>query len=248
MARTGHRGVRLAAIGLVALGACVWGDDAEPDGLDGREGLVPVYEATTTTSEGGSGGSTETTAPPASTTSSTTPPTSGGGGAGARPTATITDPAGDATRATGGQPAWADLTGATLTRFDQYFELRVQLGDAAPSSSGSDDRTMNVATFFDVDGDGFVDYEVWANLADGGWDGSWFDDREDTAAFGDDAAMDVLVEEQELVVRFPPQYVGEAGTFRWSLASEYGGYDVLGLGDTARDDAPDDDRAVAFPQ
>jgi len=165
-----------------------------------------------------------------------------------RPSAIVTDPAGDATRATGGQPAWADITGASLTRFDQYFELRVRLGAAAPTASPSADRTMNVATFFDVDGDGFVDYEVWANLADGGWDASWFDDRTDDALFGDDAAMDVLVRDGELVVQFPPQHVGMADTFRWSLASEYGGYGALGTAETARDDAPDDDRAVAFPQ
>jgi hypothetical protein len=155
---------------------------------------------------------------------------------------------GDATHAAGGQPTWADLAGATLTRFDEYFELRVQLGDAAPSSSGSSDKTMNVAAFFDVDGDGFVDYEVWANLADGGWGGSWFDDREDRAAYGDDAAMDVMVDGAELRVLFPPQYVGTADAFRWSLASEYGSYTILGTGDTARDDAPDDDQAVPFPQ
>jgi len=155
---------------------------------------------------------------------------------------------GDATHATGGQPAWADLAGATLTRFDEYFELRVRFGDRAPTSSGSSDKTMNVATFFDVDGDGFVDYEIWANLADGGWDGSWFDDRQDRSAFGDDAAINVHVDGSELLVRFPPEYIEMAERFRWSLASEYGGYSVLGTADTARDDAPDDDQAVAFPQ
>jgi hypothetical protein len=39
-----------------------------------------------------------------------------------------------------------------------------------------------------------------------------------------------------------------ADTFRWSMASEYGGYGILGTAQTARDDAPDDDQAVAFPQ
>ena len=237
----------LVALGLVVASACVWGDDdPEPDALEGRGGLTPVFQSTTSTSSSGGTGSTTTSAAPASTTTISERPS--GGGVAARPSAALTDPAGDATRATGGQPAWADLVGAALTRFDQYFELRVRLGAPAPATSGAADKTMNVASFFDVDGDGFVDYEVWANLADGGWDGSWFDDREDQAAFGDDAAVDVLIEGGELVVRFPPQYVGETEAFRWSLASEYGGYGLLGGGGTARDDAPDGDQAVAFPQ
>ncbi|MFL6207094.1 MAG: hypothetical protein ACJ739_17250 [Acidimicrobiales bacterium] len=243
-----RRAAALVAVGLVGLGACVWGDDhSEPDELDGRKGLTPVYEATTSTSAPGSTASTATPQGEASTTTTASSVPPRGSTATPRPSAAVTDPAGDATRATGGQPAWADLTGATLIRFDQYFELRVRFGDRAPTSSGSSDKTMNVATFFDVDGDGVVDYEVWANLADGGWDGSWFDDREDRSAFGDDAAMDVVVDGDELRVLFPPQHVGEADAFRWSLASEYGGYSLLGTGDTARDDAPDDDQAVAFP-
>ena len=60
--------------------------------------------------------------------------------------------------------------------------------------------------------------------------------------------MDVVVDGDELKVLFPPQYVGVATAFRWSLASEYGGYGILGTGADGRDDAPDDDQAVAFPQ
>jgi hypothetical protein len=237
----------VAAVGLLALGACVWGDKGEePDALEGREGLTPRYEATTTTGVSGGTASTGTTAPRVSSTT-TSPPPSRAPAAPTRPTGSVSDPVGDATRASGGQPAWADLAGATLTRFDEYFELRVRFGDAAPSSSGSSDKTMNVAAFFDVDGDGFVDYEIWANLADGGWDGSWFDDREDRAAYGDDAAINVHVDGAELLVRFPPESLDMARSFRWSLATEYGGYDLLGTAQTARDDAPDDDQAVAFP-
>jgi hypothetical protein len=155
---------------------------------------------------------------------------------------------GDVTRGLGEHPAWADLAGATLTRHEQYLELRVRFGDRAPSSSGSSERTMNVAAFFDTTGDGQVDYEVWANLADGGWDVSWFDDRTGDAAFSEDAAADVEVDGAELVVRLPPQYVGLAESFRWSVASEYGAYALLGTAQTARDDAPDDDQAVDYPQ
>jgi hypothetical protein len=220
------------------------GETERPDALEDRRGLTPVYDTTTSTPRAAS---TTSAVGSASSTATTSPPR-GGAPEDDRPTATITDRIGDATRALGGQPAWADLAAAELTRHEEYLELRVGFGDRAPSSSGSADATMNVATFFDVDGDGQVDYEVWANLADGGWDASWFDNREGTAAFSEDAAIDVVVVRDELVVRFPPQYVGAADSFRWSLASEYGTYALLGTSQTARDDAPDDDQAAAFPR
>jgi hypothetical protein len=231
---------------LLLATACGGGGGApeRPEALEDREGLTPVYDTTTSVAS--------TTAPSTSTTSgdaaSTSTSAAGDGPGAALPSAQVTDPAGDATRALGGQPGWADLTGAELTRHEEHLELRVRFGDRAPSSSGSSDRTMNVALFADVDGDGRVDYELWANLADGGWDGSWFDDRTGAAAFADDAAMNVGVEDGELVVKFPPHYVGMADRFRWSLASEYGTYALLGTTQTARDDAPDDDQAVSFPQ
>ncbi len=244
---------RLASGGLalsMALAACVWGgddDSSPPDALSDRDGLTPTFDSLTTTTAGGPGSSASTATTASSAGTSSTSVTTTGGPSGDRPSATITDPVGDATPADGA-PRWADLAGAMLVAEESYLELRVRLGDPAPTSSGSADRTMNMAAFVDVDGDGQIDYELWANLADGGWDGSWFDNRTGAAAFSDDAAMDVVVDGSELVVRFPPDYVGGAEAFRWSLASEYGTYALLGTSDTARDDAPDDDRAVAFPQ
>jgi hypothetical protein len=234
-------------VALLVAAACGGGGEVteRPEALEDREGLTPVYDTTSTTVPPAPGSTSTTRGSGAATTSTSA---SGGAPDVERPSAHLTDPVGDATRALGGQPGWADLAGAQLTRHEEHLELRVRFGDRAPGSSGSSDRTMNVAMFADVDGDGRVDYELWANLADGGWDGSWFDDRTGDAAFSDDAAMDIVVDGAELVVRFPPHYVGMADSFRWSLASEYGTYALLGTTQTARDDAPDDDQAVSFPQ
>jgi hypothetical protein len=161
-------------------------------------------------------------------------------------TATITDPVGDATPSVVDRsPAWADLAGATLTRTPQGFELRVRLGGSAPATTDGD-HTMNIAAFFDVDGDGNVDYEVWANLSDGGWGGSWFDNTEGRARYGGDAGVTWTPEGDAIVMRFPHDHVGDAATFRWSVASEWGRYAALGSPATVRDDAPDDDRPAAF--
>lgn len=230
---------------LLAAG-CSSGDDAAsepPAALEGRTGLTPTYAPTTSADDRSS-----TTVAVTSTTETGLPATPTTSTPSTEASASITDPAGDVTAGAEEAPAWADLVGAVLTLRPSFYELRVRLGTTAPTTSGSSDHTLNVATFVDVDGDGQVDYELWANLADGGWDGSWFDDRTGAAAFSDDAAMDVLVEAGDLVVRFPPAYVGSADAFRWSLASEYGRYAALGTTRTSRDDAPDEDAAVAFPR
>jgi hypothetical protein len=161
--------------------------------------------------------------------------------------ARITDRIGDATPSLLDRPPpWADLAGATLTRAGDRFELRVQLaGGAAPQKTDAD-HTMNVASFFDVDGDGNVDYEVWANLADGGWGGSWFDDRTGTSRFGDDAGVTWTPEGDSIVMRFDAPHVGNARNFRWSIASEWGRYETLDGPASVKDDAPDDDQPADF--
>ena len=163
-------------------------------------------------------------------------------------TAAIADPRGDATAAIGDSaPPWADLTAAELRLEGAAFRLRVSLGADAPQRAPDGDRTMNVAAFFDVDGDGTIDYEVWANLAEGGWGGAWYDNRRSTARFADESGVGVEVVDGALLLRFPAAHVGEAGQFRWSLASEWGRYAVIGSMAASRDDAPDDDHAAAFP-
>lgn len=106
---------------------------------------------------------------------------------------------------------------------------------------------MNVASFYDVNGDGQIDYEVWANLADSGWSPSYFDDTAGTARFGPAAGITVTIAEDELVLRFPASHLGGAARLRWSLASEWGRYEVISTMGAARDDAPDNDGAASFP-
>lgn len=162
-------------------------------------------------------------------------------------TATITDRVGDATPSLLDRPpAWADLAGARLTRDDNGFELRVRLaGGRAPSSTDAE-HTMNIASFYDVDGDGAIDYEVWANVSDGGWGGSWFDNRNGEARYGDDAGVTWTPEGDAIVMRFPHTHLGGASRLRWSVASEWGRYEVLTSPASARDDAPDHDQPASF--
>lgn len=253
-------GLLSALLCLLLATGCGGGSGADAEAaLEGRTGLTPTYPAASmppssiTADPTGAAGDGATTTQPAAAPAPGAPSAAGADVA-ATPAeatlrhATITDPAGDPTPGPAATPVWADLVGAELTALPEFFELRVQLSGGAPTSSDAADRTMNVATFVDVDADGRVDFELWANLAEGGWDGSWYDNVTGRSAHSAGAAMDVLVDGTDLVVRFPAAYVGDATSFRWSLASEYGSYAALGTSRTARDDAPDGDVPVAFPQ
>jgi hypothetical protein len=162
-------------------------------------------------------------------------------------TAAIVDRQGDLTPSLDPPPPWADLLGSTLVRRADGFELRVRLGGGSAPTMTDRDHTMNVASFYDVDGDGGIDYEVWANLASGGWGGSWFDNVGKKARYGDRSNVAIEVVGDEVVLRFPLSHVGGAERFRWSLASEWGRYKTLGTPATARDDLPDNDDPAHFP-
>jgi len=161
--------------------------------------------------------------------------------------ATITDPVGVRTFSADPPPPWADLAGATLSRLNDGYELRVQLGGGQAPTSTDSNHTMNIASFYDVDGDGTVDYEVWANLADTGWGTSYFDDKHGRSAFKGDSGVAVSVDGGFLVLTFPLDHLAGADSFRWSLASEWGSYAVIGSDLAARDDAPDNDQPATFP-
>ena len=163
-------------------------------------------------------------------------------------TAAIVDPQGDLTPSPDDPPPpWADLVGGTLIRRGSGFELRVRLGGGTAPATTDRSHTMNIASFYDVDGDGTTDYQVWANVAAGGWGGSWRDERRDMSRFMEQSGVTIEVAGDEVVVRFPLSHVGGAERFRWSLASEWGRYTVLGTRSTAKDDAPDDNASARFP-
>lgn len=106
---------------------------------------------------------------------------------------------------------------------------------------------MNIASFYDVDGDGTIDYEVWANIANGGWGESYFDNSKKGGRYQEASGVTVTTEGDEVVLRFPLSHLANAARFRWSLASEWGRYGVIGTDQAARDAAPDDDGASSFP-
>jgi hypothetical protein len=233
----------------VAAGACAGGDGGrEPQGLEPQFEPVTAeataeQQSTTTTSTPAAGEPTTIVpAPPDEPTATTA--TAG------EPTteAVITDRDGDATPSPiDPPPAWSDLLGARLVRSGSGFELRIRLGGGdAPESTPDDDHTMNLASFYDVDGDGSIDYEIWANVASGGWGASYFD-NDGGGRFGDESFVTVTTEGDEVVVRFALLHLDGAERFRWSIASEWGRYDAIGTPAMVRDEAPDDDGAAAFP-
>jgi hypothetical protein len=137
---------------------------------------------------------------------------------------------------------------AQLARTGEGFELRVRLGGGdAPERTSDDEHTMNIASFYDLDGDGGIDTEVWLNVASTGWGATWFDNVGDGGGFQDGSGVIVTTEGAEVVARFPLSHLGGASRFRYSLASEWGRYETIGTVAAARDDAPDDDKPMPFP-
>jgi len=180
----------------------------------------------------------------------------GGGQAGPASPATSTDaggttaPAGpqtaDTADSTGdvkglGAPSFADLTGAMLTS-DGGYSLVVTTAAALPASST--DKTMHVIFFADVDGDGQIDHENWATLADNGWSGAWR--YPDGAKFGGESGIHVTVSGSRLTMTFPADHVGNADHFRWLVGAEYGSDAQMASGTQSSDYAPDNG-SVDFP-
>lgn len=156
----------------------------------------------------------------------------------------LDDSAGDVTGLT--SPGWADLRSAELARANSGFTLTHEANEAFPEQ-GHGTNTMNIATFVDIDGDGDIDYEIWANLSPEGWGTSYFDEREGTARYAADDSVDVEVVDGDVVLRFPASHLAQAPSFRWSIASEYGPYEAIGTDAMARDYLPDDRSGRPFP-
>lgn len=156
----------------------------------------------------------------------------------------LDDSAGDVTGLT--SPGWADLRSAELARANSGFTLTHEANEAFPEQ-GDGTNTMNIATFVDIDGDGDIDYEIWANLSPEGWGTSYFDEREGTARYAADDSVDVEVVDGDVVLRFPASHLAQAPSFRWSIASEYGPYEAIGTDAMARDYLPDDRSGRPFP-
>jgi hypothetical protein len=156
--------------------------------------------------------------------------------------ASVTDPSGDVQGSLTGAPDHVDVTGATLTRSADAFTLRVSFAGNVPVSDA--DKTENVASFYDLDGDGQLDYEVWATLADNGWSGSYV--TPNGSRFGADSGVTARPDGRDLVITFPLSHLRQARAFRWSVGAEWGSYEQLAAGATAKDNAPDSG-VVAFP-
>jgi hypothetical protein len=252
----------IIAAGL-AIAACGGDDDDDP----AKQSLAPQFlPEAGADADGGSGGSTKPGAP--ATTTSLRPSAAGRASvttttaaavvadgtttvpAGVAPSqASISDAAGDLTPSPLDRPpAWADLLAARLVRTSEGFELRVRLnGGAAPQRTADAEHTMNIASFYDIDGDGRIDTEVWLNVASGGWGATWFDNVGDGGGFQDGSGVTVAPEGDEVVARFPLTHLSGAERFRWAIASEWGRYETIGTVAAARDDLPDDDNIARFP-
>lgn len=168
-------------------------------------------------------------------------PSEGAGGPAESGTASLSDPPGDASGL--GAPDHVDLTAARLMREGDAFTLTVTAAGAFPGRQDGD-RTTNVIGFFDVDGDGAVDYEVWGTLADDGWNPTWR--HPDGAAFGSASGVVVQGSGDQVTFRFAPRHMGGADAFRWIVGAEDGTLEQVATGTSARDYAPDSGGA-AFP-
>lgn len=158
---------------------------------------------------------------------------------------TVRDLRGDLGPSAQGAPAFADIVAVRLSRQGDLVEVRTTFAGQVPRrQTGS--KGMNVASFFDVDGNGMVDYEIWASLADNGWGTGYRDDRRNKASFGLDTGIEVSVKGDTLVTRFRDDRIGGADGFRWSAASEWGSYQSMAASTSARDYAPDHG-AAAYP-
>ena len=264
MAVAAGRGRRWLALGLacgvLGVGCSTGGsssDEVEADangrdgGLEtptfaeGEAGVVvstSIGEAsseTTTTAPAGSAASTSTIAGAAAavTTSSTLRTVSVG----------FDDPIGDATSGIGtsAPPPWSDLAGASLERRGNAYRLNVRLGGEAPHKAPGQE-TMNIASYYDTDGDGVVDRELWVNVGPNGWGPTWYDDQ-GNAFPGESSNTKVVVKGNEVQLLFPDVMLDSPDRLRFSVASEYGPLSTIGTGSARRDDAPDGDRAVSFP-
>jgi len=157
----------------------------------------------------------------------------------------VDDPSGDLSRSVEGAPASADIVAVRLVRRGGSVEVRTTFAGAVPTRQ-TGEKGMNVASFYDVDDNGIVDYEVWTSLADNGWGTGYLDRREEKATFGPSPGIRVSVDGNTLVTRFPVSRLGDAEAFRWSAASEWGSYASMSSSTSARDYAPDRG-AVDYP-
>lgn len=179
---------------------------------------------------------------PANTPNPTTPAT-----VESATSARVTDGRGDVDWTLQRPPAYVDIARADLIRSPSGYELRVRFADEVPTRQTDSNRTMNVASFYDVDGDGAIDFEVWANLADDGWGPSYRDNRKRDARFMADSGVRVRPDGSSVVFRFPLTHLNSAATLRWAVASEWGPYEAIATPTASSDHAPNAG-AAPFPR
>lgn len=152
--------------------------------------------------------------------------------------ATVTDPAGDLSTSLEGRPDSADIVAVQVDVTGDTVEVSTTFAGEVPEGM-TGGKGMNVASFFDVDGNGLVDYEIWVSLVEEGWGTGYRDARESTAAFGPSTGIEVAVAGRSLTTRFPLDRIDGATSFRWSAASEWGSHESMAASTSARDHAPD---------
>lgn len=166
-----------------------------------------------------------------------------------RPTlsAFVTDPSGDVREdPTNPPPPYLDILGAELIRGPDAFELLLILGRDVPERSRDPDRATDVASYYDIDGDGRIDYEIGASLADDGWGPAYFDDRRSESAYGEESDIEVGVRGDTLALAFPLGHLDGADRLQWAVATRHGTFTALAAG-TASSDAAPDDGGASFP-
>lgn len=215
----------------------------------------PGPARTSTPGDGGGGGGTHpapsTTADPADPAGRPGPAPRGNTPAEPSPSApagpdpavvasTTTDPAGDVySPPLSSPPDWTDLRAGRVEAGPGDVVVTVGVAAPLPQRQPDPDTTMNAALFADLDGDGRIDLEVWANLADDGWYPAYRRNDTGTAHFGPDSGITARPEGDQLHLTLPPELFDGARRYRWSLATQWGPYATLGTSTAAHDQAPD---------
>lgn len=161
--------------------------------------------------------------------------------------ASVRDPSGDVREdPTDPPPPYVDVLAAELARGPDGYELLLTLGGNVPKRSRDPNRATDVTSFYDVDGDGRIDYEVGASLADDGWGPAYFDDRRSESAYGEESGIEVEVRGNTLALIFPLGHLDGAERLQWAVATQYGTFTAIAAG-TASSDAAPDDGGASFP-
>lgn len=135
-------------------------------------------------------------------------------------------------------PSWADVTGADIVVHDQQATIVLTLAGDVPDAT-ADGEFVSIGTFHDITGDGYIDREVWAAGSADGWGTSFWNNDDESVAFGAEDDVDLELHGRQVRLTFPASHLDDVRTGRWQVTLEWVEETLLSER-LAVDDAPDD--------